>query len=125
MNPDRLLALFHVCIAWHGGMSSPLYRLQSRIFPRLVEPCNSEQFAVTLDTDGYEEARRLYGVYAVALGGCREGSTYMPCACDGCEDDNIIGEEWERGILRCDACRENGCDHRGCECPREDDEVES
>ena len=124
MNADRLLALFHVCIGWHGGMSSPLYRLQSKIFPRLIQPCRSEEYLVTLDSDGYEEARELYGKYAVALGGCKEGATYMPCACDGCEDDNIIGENWEHGLLRCDACRENDCGYRGCDCPREEDDSE-
>lgn len=119
MNYDRLLALFHVCIGWHGGQSSPLYRLQSNIFPRLIKPARSEEYLITLDSEGYEEARRLYGVYVLALTSCKDSSGYIPCAC--CSAD-IIGEEWERGLERCDDCKEAECGHDGCNIETEEED---
>jgi hypothetical protein len=122
MNWDRLLALHHVCTQWHGGQWSELYRLGCVVAKHMTVR-GADEYAITLDLPDNEEARRLYGVYAIALGGCKEGSTYMACACDGCQDDYIIGEEWERGIRRCASCHEHGCDHRGCVCPEAEEEA--
>lgn len=113
MNYDRLLALYHVCVAWHGGQSSELYRLQSKIFPRLISPSRSEQYLITLDHEGYEVARELYGKYVLALTDCPQGSAYAPCACCG---DPVVCEEWESGIERCHFCKEADCGHDGCNC---------
>ena len=117
MNFARIIALFHVSMAYHGGQNSGLYRLGC-IVGRIYRPCRSEEYVATLDLDGYEDARALYGKYALALGGEQEGSGYHPCACCG---SDMICEHWENGIARCDECREAECDPRnGCNCQESD-----
>lgn len=122
MSPDKLLALHHFCVYWHGGQGSREYRILSRV-SRVFTPSRSEEYLECLANPGYETAREYYIQLVTSyLGGGKLSSGYITCPC--CGHAHVVDHiQAMCHVTMCDECtlHECSCDRPGEGC--ESDEV--
>lgn len=123
MNYQRALAVYHFCVAYHGGQFSREYKLGCILSSRYgFKPSRSEEYASCLAKSENEEARTIYLRLALAAGKRDETSGYTDCVC--CNLPMMVDHcHAEAGITMCETCNEADCDpHVGCSATWDDHE---
>jgi len=106
MSPEKLLALYHFCTAWHGGQWSREYRIGCRV-SKVFTPARREEYLAVLSESEYSESRDYYLQLVKSTQG--EGTSgYATCTC--CSHAFMVDDtRAENGVTMCDDCQENDC----------------